>query len=342
MNKNPRAILILAGGAGTRLWPLSTDENPKQFLKLFEGRSLIQLTWLRLSRLTDPQSVFVSTNERYAGLVAKQLPDLPAENILLEPSRRNTAPAIATCCMTISKRRPGATIGIFPSDHAILDEEAFGQVIERAFEHAESSGSLVTIGLQPTEPSTGYGYLELGEVVAEGVRRVTRFVEKPDAATARAFVESGRFAWNGGMFVWKDESFIRNLTEHAPEIASLSDRIARSESPQEQESLYAQMPSISIDYALMEKAGDVASATGEFGWSDVGSWKAVACLAGDSQTAGVITEDAENVFVRTSSGRPVAIVGLSGIAVVESEDGLLILNLERAELLSGVVKKIQS
>lgn len=320
---------------------MSTDRNPKQFLQLFGGRSLIQMTWQRLSRLTDPQSVFVSTNERYAGLVEQQLPDLPPENILLEPSRRNTAPAIATCCVTISKRNPGAVIGIFPSDHAILDEEAFGRVIERAFDHAAGSESLVTIGLQPTEPSTGFGYLELGEVLADGIRTVTRFVEKPDEAKARAFVESGRFAWNGGMFVWRDDVFIRNLREHSPDIAELTDRIVAADSPEERENLYAQMPSISIDYALMEKSADVASASGEFGWSDVGSWKAVASVAGESGQSNVITEDSENVFVRTYSGRTVAVVGLKGVAVIESEDGLLVLNLERAELLSGVVKRLR-
>ncbi len=339
MNQSNRAILILAGGAGTRLWPLSTDAEPKQFLQLFGGRSLIQMTWSRLSLLTDPRSVFVSTNERYASLVAEQLPDVPAENILLEPSRRNTAPAIATCCMTISRRLPGVTIGVFPSDHAILDEESFGRVIRQAFDHAEGSESLVTIGLQPTEPSTGFGYLELGGELAEGVVRVERFVEKPDEERAREFVESDRFVWNGGMFVWRAEVFEKALTRHAPEIATLARKIGESDDEEERQKLYSEMPSISIDYAIMEESNNVAAVRGEFGWSDVGSWKAVAALAGGAQE-NVVTEEASNVFVRTSGSRPVVVVGVSGVAVIESEQGLLVLNLERAERLSSAVKKL--
>ena len=339
MNQSNRAILILAGGAGTRLWPLSTDEMPKQFLQLFGGLSLIQMTWARVSRLTEARNVFVATNERYARLVAEQLPDLPEENILLEPARRNTAPAIATCCATVARRHLGVTIGIFPSDHAVADEEGFIRVIERAFDHAASSDDLVTIGLQPTEPSTGYGYLELGDELAEGVVRVERFVEKPDEERAREFVESGRFVWNGGMFVWRAEAFDNALKRHAPEVAALAQKIGESEDAAEREKLYSEMPSISIDYAIMEKSDNVAAVRGEFGWSDVGSWKAVAAVAGGAQD-NVITEEAANIFVRTSGSRPVAVVGLNNVAVIESDHGLLVLNLDRAELLSGVVKKL--
>jgi len=258
-----RAALILAGGAGTRLRPLSSDENPKQFLPIFGGRSLIQLTWDRLTRLLLFRHIFVSTNEQYAAKCLAHLPDLRRENLIAEPARRNTAPAIALSCFTIESAIGICTIACLPSDHHIADPDGFVRVLNRAFAHAEKSEDLVTIGIAPTEPHTGYGYLELGEVIAPDVIRLRRFTEKPTRERAEEFVRSGRHAWNGGMFVWRSNVFRRALSDVAPEIA----RVTREN--------YEQMPNISIDYALLEKASRVATVRGDFGWSDVGSWDAL-------------------------------------------------------------------
>jgi mannose-1-phosphate guanylyltransferase len=253
-----RAAVILAGGAGTRLRPLSSDEHPKQFLRLFDGRSLIEMTYARVVRLTS--SVYVSTNEQYAPLVALHV---PAAKIITEPARRNTAPAIALSSFEVEKDLGECVIVILPSDHFIADEDEFLRVLGRACEHAATHDDIVTIGIEPTEPTTEFGYLELGETIAPEVIRLRRFTEKPARARAEEFLRAGNFAWNAGMFVWRVSVFRQALERHAPEIA----RVTRQD--------YASMPNISIDFALMEKAPNVAAIRGDFGWSDVGSFEAL-------------------------------------------------------------------
>lgn len=258
-----RAAVILAGGAGTRLRPLSSEENPKQFLKLFEGESLLQKTYARAARLLPPERIFVSTNQQYADKCREHLPQLPAENVLAEPARRNTAPAIALCTFEIEKRLGVCTLAFLASDHYIGREEEFVRVLDRAYAFAESHDALMTVGIEPDEPNTGYGYLRVGERIEDEVLGVEAFTEKPDLATAEEFLRSGRYIWNASMFVWRSDVFRRELAAASPEIAAVTIEN------------YESMPSISIDYALMEKAPRVATIRGDFEWSDVGTFEAL-------------------------------------------------------------------
>ena len=256
--------LILAGGAGTRLRPLSSDENPKQFLPLFNGRSLLQKTFDRVADVVD--SIYVSTNELYAAKCREQL---PAAVVLTEPERRNNAPAVALCCFEIESREGECVIAVLASDHFIRDESEFARVLGRAFEFASQSDDLVTVAIEPADANTGYGYLQLGGEIEPGVVRVERFTEKPSRDVAEGFVRAGNYAWNASMFVWRASVFRRALEKSAPEIA----RVTREN--------YSSMPSISIDYALMEKAPHVAAIRGDFGWSDVGSFDALRAVGVD-------------------------------------------------------------
>lgn len=323
-----RAALLLAGGAGTRLWPLSSDERPKQFLTLFGGQSLLQKTWGRIARFLPPESIFVSTNDRYRDLCLEQLPALRPENILAEPARRNTAPAIALSCFEIESRLgPDTTVAILPSDHFIADEKRFLEILGRAFDFASGRDALVTIGITPTEPQTGFGYLELGEEVAPGVIALRRFVEKPSRERAEEFLRAGNYAWNAGMFIWRLDAFRRELASFAPDLAGVT------------RANYEGAPATSIDYALMEKTSKGAAVRGDFGWSDVGSWAAVARLAGRG-SAELFTAEADDVFAHSGSGRRIVVIGASNIAVVESEEGILVTDLDKAQLLAEIVKKL--
>lgn len=252
-----RAAVILAGGAGTRLYPLSSEENPKQFLKLFDGKSLLQKTY---ERLRDVDAVYISTNAKYADKCREHLPGVP---IITEPARRNTAPAIALCTFEIERQLSECVVAFLASDHYIADEDEFRRVLDRAYTYAEGHDDLVAIGIEATDPNTGYGYLEIGEEIDAGIFRLRRFTEKPSREVAEQFLRSGNYAWNASMFVWRTSVFRRELERVAPEIARVTN------------DNYESMPSISIDYALMEKASNVATVRGDFGWSDVGSFEAL-------------------------------------------------------------------
>jgi mannose-1-phosphate guanylyltransferase len=270
-----KTSLILAGGVGSRLRPLSSDENPKQFLRIFDGVSLLDKTYGRVARLMEPSSIFISTNEQYAAKCGAELPLVPEVNILTEPARRNTGPAIAVCCFAIEAAFGDAVIAVLASDHFIADEDEFVRVLTHAYDFAAANDSLIAIGIEPTEANTGFGYLELGDEIESGVNNLRRFTEKPTREVAEEFLRAGNYLWNAGMFVWRASVFRRALETAAPEIASLADRIVTSGDPGKRVEHYEAMPSISIDYALMEKAPRVAAIRGDFGWSDVGTFEAL-------------------------------------------------------------------
>lgn len=334
-----RATLLLAGGAGTRLWPLSSDERPKQFLRVLEGESLIQRAAARLRQIVPDERIFISTNARYEALVREQLPFVRPGNILLEPERRNTLPAIATCCALVERQFPASTVGIFHSDHAISPDDQFVRTVDTAFRFAEQNDYLVTIGLQPTEPNSGFGYLELGGELTDGVFELRRYIEKPDRERARQLIESGHL-WNGGMFLWRTGYFLGVLRNVAPEVARLAADFVDASSPGQRNAAYAAMPVLSIDYGVMEKAERIATVPASFEWSDVGTWSSVAQLT-LAQPENLVLHDAANVFVSSTSSRPIAVVGLSDIIVIDAPEGLLVVDRRRTEEVTQIAKQIE-
>jgi mannose-1-phosphate guanylyltransferase/mannose-1-phosphate guanylyltransferase/mannose-6-phosphate isomerase len=319
--------VILCGGAGTRLWPLSVPERPKQLLKLTGDQTMLQMTAARTS--APPIVVAAEAN---ADEVERQLGEIGAAPaaLILEPEGRNTAPAIALAALLAPADTP---LLVMPSDHRIRDVAAFARAVEAALPVAEE-GWLVTFGIEPERPETGYGYIERGEAIGEGVHRVVRFREKPDAATAAGFVADGRHLWNGGIFLFRRDAFLSALEAHSPDVlkaaqAAADGRLEHGRRIHPDAAAFAASPSISIDYAVMEKAARIAVAPVTMGWSDVGSWDAIYDEAerdggGNALTGDVLAIDSSNCLIR-SDGPTVAAIGVSDLVIVASKDAVLIL-----------------
>lgn len=355
---------ILAGGVGTRLWPRSRRSHPKQFADITgSGRTMIQATADRLQGLVSPQELFVITGHDYARLTCEQLPEMPADQVILEPSGRNTAPAIGLACIALRRRDPSAIVAILPADHVITDGAAFRQALSRAGE-AAAAGHIVTLGIAPTSPHTGYGYIHRGEQVVDlpagalPVYRVARFLEKPNAATAAELVAAGDTYWNGGIFVCRVDIMLGEIQRQLPALAEVLETYAADldQAPQDAEARLAQqwpsVPSISIDHGVMEGAASVATVPLHAGWNDVGSWDALASiLAPDDQAnrvaRGLLQSHHSHgniVFCDDVSGKPklVTLIGVDDLVVVDTGDTLLVGRKDQMQQVKDVVERLRS
>ncbi|MEY2630740.1 MAG: Alginate biosynthesis protein AlgA, partial [Bacteroidota bacterium] len=276
MNNNYYAILM-AGGVGSRFWPVSTTDFPKQFHDMLgSGETLIQKTFARLSKLIPTENILILTNERYNDLVLQQLPMVKPEQVLLEPAMRNTAPCILYASLKIKKQNPNAVMVVAPSDHWIEDEAAFTNNLQQCFEFCQERNALMTLGIQPTFPNTGFGYIEFDKADSNPIKKVNQFREKPDYETAKSFLEAGNFLWNGGIFIWSAQSVTEAFEKFQPQMNALFQKGLDSyNTAQEQQFIldhYAQAENISIDYAVLEKADNVYVLPATFDWNDLGTW----------------------------------------------------------------------
>ena len=339
--------VILAGGKGTRFWPRSRGARPKQLLPIVSERTMMQETAARLGPMVSPERIWVVTGREHADELRAQLPELEARHVLVEPVGRNTAPAIGLAAHRIAREDPEATMIVLPADHHVAAPDRFRDTLARAAAIASSGDSLVTIGIEPTEPETGYGYIERGEGVGDGAWRVARFREKPDRKTAESYVASGRFAWNSGMFVWRASAILRALARHLPEVdRKLADVVAAWDDPAAWEPGYAAIENVSIDYGVLEKHDDVVVVDGEFGWDDIGSWTALARHwpkdeRGNVLRGRVLALDSSGNLVVTDK-RVAALVGVDDLIVIETPDALLVCRADRAQDVKRVIEELEA
>jgi mannose-1-phosphate guanylyltransferase len=332
----------MAGGSGTRFWPRSRRLLPKQLLPELGSRSLLQETVARLAGLVPASQILIVTHRDHATGVRRQLPNLPRQNILSEPIARNTAPCLALAALEIERRAPGATFVSVPADHAIADPREFRATLLEALAWAAAEPVAVTIGIRPTAPETGYGYIQVGAKAAGRTARVRAFVEKPNATRARKFVASRQYLWNSGMFAWQTATILDLLDRLLPAVMGPLRMAMAKRARQRPAALaraYARVPSISIDYGVMEHARGVLVVAGDFGWSDVGSWTALAELNVAGSSTHVVPVDAKNAVV-FGNGRLVAVVGIEDVIVVDTPDAILVCHRDRAQDVRRVVDEL--
>lgn len=339
--------LILAGGSGTRLWPRSTDDRPKPFLALArEGSSLLQDAARRAARVTGDENVFFSARASHADQVRRDFPGVTDRQLLLEPMRRNTAPALALAALVVAAEDPDAVLMVLPSDQAVKDEDLFVAALETGVAAARATKGFVTLGIPPTRPDTGYGYLEMGDEEVAGARRLARFVEKPDVASAERYVAAGTFLWNAGIFIFEVGVLLAEMERLCPEaLEPVREAVAARAAGDDAgfAAAFGRARSISIDYAVMEKTPNVFTVPCPCGWSDLGSWEAVFEFRGGTGTSSVVEgpafEKGGSGNLILSSGRPVRVLGLSGLVVVDSPEGILVMKQGDSDLLRASVEE---
>ena len=341
-----KTALIMAGGRGERFWPKSRKNLPKQFLSLTDdGKTMIQLTVERILPMVELEDIYIATNRDYKALVQEQLPGLPEENILCEPVGKNTAPCIGLGAVHIAKKNEDAIMMVLPSDHLIKYNKIFINTLRDACDVAEQGENLVTLGITPDCPETGYGYIKfVPEQTLNRAFAVERFVEKPDLETAKAYLATEQYLWNSGMFIWKVSTILNNLKEHLPEmyqgLSKIGEAIGTEDEQKVLEEEFHAFKSESIDYGIMEKAQNIYTISGSFGWDDVGSWLAVGRIKrsnefGNVITGNAVTVDTKNTIIQGGK-KLIATVGLENMIVVDTEDALLICEKEHA----GDIKKV--
>ena len=342
--------VVMAGGSGTRFWPASRETRPKQLLPLAGGtEALLAATVRRLAPLVPPERVYIATGARLQAGTRSTLPEVPAANVLAEPVPRNTAPCIGWAASVLAAKDPQARILVLPSDHHIEDEDAFRAVLARALAAAEA-GNLVTVGIVPTRPETGYGYIELGEAIGDGVRKVARFVEKPDLVRARAYVEGKKHLWNAGMFIFRAADMLAAIDRALPDLGE-GIRAIQAGGDEALARVFPTLPSVSIDHGVMEKTANLAVVPGDFGWNDVGSWESAWELAAKDDAGNALPSaegqvavavDARGNLVQTSDPKKtVALLGVEGLVVVDTGDALLVMPRERAQDVRAIVDALK-
>ena len=351
MKDNHIHVCIMAGGAGTRFWPMSTEHTPKQFIDVLGvGHSLLQMTYNRALQITSPDNIWILTHEKYNQIVLDQLPSHPVGQIILEPLRKNTAPAIALAALKLHHRDPESIMVMLSSDHVILKEQTFAEDILTGVAHVEQHDSIVTLGIKPNRPHTGYGYIQFAES-SDSLKPVYRFVEKPEEQLARQFVESGEYLWNAGIFIWSATRILRELNQHAKDIyntfAQVTPYIDTAQETERIMQAFELTRSESIDFAVMEHLKDIYTKPSDIGWSDLGTWGALHELLDKDedgnnvqQSSSIILEECKSSVVRIPINKKAIVKGLEGFVVAWEEEGLLIYPLEREQELKGSLGKL--
>lgn len=348
MAQSDNHLVIMAGGVGSRFWPMSTTEHPKQFIDVLGvGRTLVQLTYDRFEGVVSPDNVWVVTNQKYVDLVHEQLPKIPLNHILSEPCRRNTAPCIAYVSWRIKKENPKANIVVSPSDHIVMDNTEFRRVVTNCMKFTAETDAIVTLGMKPTRPETGYGYIQadLSNASARNkeIYRVDHFREKPDLETAEQYIRQNNFFWNAGIFIWSASTIVNAFRIYQPSVARVFERImdvlGTAEEQRIIDEVYPECENISVDYAIMERAEEIFVCPASFGWSDLGTWGSLLAqsqhdLYGNATIGKEIhLFDSRNCIVHTTEERKVVIQGLDGYIVAEQGGKLLICKLSEEQRL---------
>ncbi len=339
-------LVIMAGGVGSRFWPMSTTDNPKQFIDVLGvGRSLMQLTYDRFKGVCDADNVWVVTSADYVSKVREQLPEIPAGNILSEPCRRNTAPCIAYVSHRIKAKDPKASIVVTPSDHVVVNVQEFQRVIGGALQFASETDAIVTLGMKPTRPETGYGYIQ-ADMAEQSLRnseifRVESFREKPDLQTAQQYIQQNNYYWNAGIFVWNVNTIVNAFRIYQPGISAIFESLTDAYGTEREQQLidekYAECENISVDYAIMEKAEEIFVFPADFGWSDLGTWGSLHTLSNKDAAGNALisrnvkTFETSNCVINVEDGKQVVVQGLDGYIVAQRDGRLLICKLSEEQ-----------
>ncbi|MBR4984225.1 MAG: mannose-1-phosphate guanylyltransferase [Proteobacteria bacterium] len=335
--------VVMAGGNGTRFWPLSNSKHPKQFLRLLGGQTPAETCVQRLARVVPMSRILIVASESHRESLAEALPDFPAHQVLWEPVGRNTAACIAWANEAIRAQDPQAVIGVFPSDHAISDEAAFAQCLEKAY--AAAAGRIVLFGIEPTRPETGYGYIREGVCDADGISKVASFLEKPDLATAVSYLEDGKYLWNSGMFIFDANVMHEELALYVPQIVEKIEAVVKD--PSKLADIFPTLLSISIDYAVMEHTKRAAVMRASFPWDDLGTWASIrryypADAHGNAACGAATLIDCHDTFAYADDGRVIAALGMNHVVIVSTREAVLVLDADRAQEVRKIVDSLKN